>query len=238
MQLSVNTAHHVNIDYELAGIGNRILAFIIDVLIQGALLFFISMIAGPVIGFSRGGPGSVVFAIIIYSVIPLYHLLSELFIGRSVGKIALGLQIVRLDGQKVSFWDTLLRWVFRLVDITVSSGVAAVVTIILSRHARRIGDIAAGTTVVRQKTAATLADLTRYSTPEEYTVVFPQANLLTDRDIATIKEILSEVQTSLEYKLLDPLARKIKSLTGITSDMDNLTFIKTLLKDYNHLTKE
>ncbi|MDR1757321.1 MAG: RDD family protein [Culturomica sp.] len=239
MQLSVQTAHHARIDYELAGIGYRILAFMIDVLIQGALGILISFIALPFFALmSRGGTGNTFLLIILFVFIPLYHLLCELFMGRSVGKVALGLRIVRLDGKKISFWDTLLRWVFRIVDITICSGVVAMIAIIVSRNARRIGDIAAGTTVVREKSQTTLSDLTRYAAPEAYAVVFPQANLLSDQDIAIVKEVVSEVRQRMEYKLLEPLARKIKSITGIVTDMDNLTFVTTILKDHHHLTKE
>ncbi len=239
MQLSVQTAHHVRIDYELAGIGYRILAFIIDILIQGALAFTISVVALPLFGLAgRGNPGSVLALILIYAFIPLYHLLSELFMGRSVGKVALRLRIVRLDGKKVSFWDTLLRWIFRLVDITICSGVVAIITIIVDRNARRIGDMAAGTTVVREKHATTLSELIRYAAPEEYTVVFPQANLLSDKDIVLVKEVFSEARQRMNYKILEPLAQKIKSLTGIVTDMNNLTFIETILKDHHYLTKE
>lgn len=239
MKISVNTVQNVGIDYELAGVGSRILATLLDFLILGSLSLLFALIGGLGVSISQGSTGSVVFFIILLSLLPLYHLLCELFFhGKSIGKMAFRLQVVRLDGKKVSFWDYMLRWVFRLIDITLTSGVTALLSIVLTKHTQRIGDLAAGTTVIRQKNPVSLQDLTRHATPAEYTVVFPQVSLLSDRDIRIINEVIAEVNRSLDFKLLDPLAKKIKEVTGISSPMDNQTFIKTILKDYYHLAQE
>lgn len=74
--------------------------------------------------------------------------------------------------------------------------------------------------------------------PAGYTVIFPQVSLLSDRDIRIVNEVITEVNRSLDFKLLDPLAKKIKEVTGISTDMDNQTFIKTILKDYFHLAQK
>lgn len=239
MKISVNTVQNVGIDYELAGVGPRILATLLDFLILGSFGFLFALLAGLGVGISKGSTGSMVFFIILFSLLPLYHLLCELFFhGKSVGKMAFSLQVVRLDGKKVSFWDYMLRWVFRLIDITLTSGVAAIISIVVTKHTQRIGDLAAGTTVIRQKKCVSLQDLTRHATPSDYTVVFPQVRLLSDRDIQIINEVVTEVNRSLDFKLLDPLAKKIKEVTGISSSMDNQTFVKTVLKDYYHLAQE
>lgn len=236
MQISINTAQNVKIDYELAGVGPRILATILDLLILGAFAFGITLFLGALSAFSRG---SYILIGILIMLLPLYHLLCELFLhGKSIGKMALGLQVVRLDGKKVSFWNYLLRWIFRLIDITICSGVFAIISIASSRQMQRIGDLAAGTTVVRIQKRATLQQLSQYETTPDYTVSFPQVRLLSDKDINTIKEIVAEVNRTRQYELLTPLCTKVREITGITSNMDNLAFIETVLQDYTHLTKE
>jgi len=154
-----------------------------------------------------------------------------------VGKLVMHLQVIKLDGQKLSFWDCLLRWVFRLIDITISSGSIAVVFILFTRHAQRLGDLAAGTIVVKHEKKVSLAQLSHYDTPEEYRVVFPQAALLTDQDIVIIKEVMAEVNKTRTFSLLPPLAARIKAASGIETGMANLEFIQTILKDYIHLTQ-
>ena len=65
--------------------------------------------------------------------------------------------------------------------------------------------------------------------------MFQQAALLSDKDIKIIKDILREVNRNKNYNLLAPLAKKIKEVTGIETDMVPLDFVKTILKDYTHL---
>ncbi len=239
MKISVNTVQNVNIDYEMAGVGPRILATLLDFLILGSTGLLFLLLGSMGVGISQGSTGSIVFIIILLSILPLYHLLCELFFnGKSVGKMALGLQVVRLDGKKVNFWDYMLRWIFRLIDITLTSGTLAIISIVVTRRMQRIGDLAAGTTVIRQKTPVSLQDLTQHVMPAGYTVIFPQVSLLSDRDIRIVNEVITEVNRSLDFKLLDPLAKKIKEVTGISTDMDNQTFIKTILKDYFHLAQK
>lgn len=237
MQFSVNTAQNVKIGYELAGIGPRILAFLIDALIIGAVgtVFFIFCSMILVVRQREG----LVLAIILITLLSFYHLLCEIFLnGRSVGKLALGLQVIRTDGKKVNFWNYLLRWVFRLIDISVTGGAAAIITIASTKRMQRLGDLAAGTTVIRQKQKATLSHLSQYATPEEYRIVFPQVGLLSDRDITTIKEVVSAIQLSGDMGLYVPLCRKIKEITGISTDMNNRDFVRTVLQDYTHLTRQ
>ena len=77
--------------------------------------------------------------------------------------------------------------------------------------------------------------MSQYDAPEEYEVVFQQAALLSDKDIKIIKDILREVNRNKNYSLLAPLAKKIKEVTGIETDMVPLDFVKTILKDYTRL---
>ncbi len=148
------------------------------------------------------------------------------------------IRVVRLDGQKLSFWDCMLRWALRLVDISASLGIVAMSSIVISSRMQRLGDLAAGTIVVREKNGTSFSQLSLYDTPEDYQAVYPQVAMLTDKDISIIKEIMQEVEQNKDYKLLTPLALRVKTLTGIQTNMSHLTFIQTVLKDYTYLTKQ
>ena len=96
---------------------------------------------------------------------------------------------------------------------------------------------AAGTTVIHEKKDTDLRRISFFETPESYQPTFPQIAMLSDKDMAIVREVVREFEKNKEYKLLEPLSAKIKELTGIETHMNNLQFIQTILTDYIHLTK-
>ena len=232
MNISISTAHNVDIDYIPAGVLDRILATLID----GAFQFGLLMLGLMFIGLFSMVGSPTWFFVILAVIIASYHLFCEaVFNGRSLGKYTMRIQVVKLNGKKLTFWDCMLRWVFRLIDISISSGAVAVISIIASKRMQRLGDMAAGTTVIKLEKAVTLKQISEFETPEEYQVVFQQAALLSDKDIKIIKDVLREVHKNNNYALLALLTKKIKEVTGIETSMIPLEFVETILKDHSHL---
>ena len=226
MNISISTAHNVDIDYIPAGVLDRILATLID----GAFQFGLLMLGLMFIGLFSMADSPTWFFVILAVIIASYHLFCEaVFNGRSLGKYTMRIQVVKLNGKKLTFW------VFRLIDISISSGAVAVISIIASKRMQRLGDMAAGTTVIKLEKAVTLKQISEFETPEEYQVVFQQAALLSDKDIKIIKDVLREVYKNNTYALLAPLTKKIKEVTGIETSMIPLEFVETILKDHSHL---
>lgn len=233
MEISIHTAQNVNIAYQPAGLVNRIGATLIDFAFLGGIymLSFALASLSPVFR-------NTTTAIILLVVLMCYHFICEYFFhGKSLGKLTLHLRVVRLDGRRLSFWDCLLRWILRLVDISASMGILAMLSIIISSKMQRLGDLAAGTTVIQEKKEANLKQISLFETPESYQPVFPQIAMLSDKDMAIVREVFREFEKNKEYRLLEPLANKIKELTRIETNMNNLQFIQTLLTDYTYLTK-
>jgi len=236
MDISVHTVHHVNMDYTPAGIFERCMATTIDFMVMFVLIAVLAMLAGF---FSWEDEFSWISMLVITPVL-FYHLISEVCLnGKSLGKMAMNIQVVKLNGKKLTFWDCLLRWIFRLVDITITSGSLALITIAFTRCHQRLGDLAANTIVIKHQQKITLSQLQQYHTSDNYTVVYPQAIMLTDKDASLIKEVLEAVYKSNSYFLLEPLAHRIRQTTGIEdSKINYLDFIETILRDYTHLTKQ
>lgn len=232
MELSINTAQNVHIAYTPAGLAQRIWATLVDFAILGG----ISSICFPLLAGMDAGNG----VLIIFSTVLLsYHLLCELFFrGRSIGKMTQNLRVVRIDGKKVTFWDYLLRWVLRLVDIGISLGIVGMLSIILSPKMQRLGDIAAGTTVIYEKAGVRLSQFAEEEANENYEVVFREAALLSDKDIRIIQEAQKEIKKDKNQQIIQALSLKIKELTGIQTELDDEVFIETVLKDHHYLTKE
>ena len=232
MNISISTAHHVDIDYTPAGIFDRILATLID----GAFQFGLLLLGFMLIDFLDPVDSPTWFFVILMVIIASYHLFCEaVFNGRSLGKYAMRIQVVKLNGKKLTFWDCMLRWVFRLVDISISSGAVALISIIASKRMQRLGDMAAGTTVIKLGKEVSLKQISEFEAPEDYQVVFQQAALLSDKDIKIIKDVLREVLKNNNYALLAPLSKKIKEVTGIETSMIPLEFVETILKDHSRL---
>lgn len=240
--ISVETSQNVQITIELASLGQRIGAFLIDfflvylVLILSTVALFLAL----GVDLQRTEFGFVLVGF--YLVMAFYHLGMEYFFdGQSLGKKMLGIQVVRIDGDEAGFFHYFMRWMFRLIDITLSTGVVAIIAIALTDKQQRIGDILAGTTVVRVRTAVASKRFHGISSvASEQSVTFSQVSLLTDADVRKISGVIHKISTGdHDYYTRSKLMIQLKSATmkklGITqTDLESDTFIEQILQDYRN----
>ena len=150
----IETAQNISITQNAAGVGERILAYLIDGLIMLSYAIVIVFIIGSL---NLTGGEEWMYVLVIGLPLFMYFLLWEIFWnGRTPGKAALDLRVVKMDGSKPAFSNYLVRWLLRVIDITVSSGSVAVVTILINGKGQRLGDLAAGTTVISEKIRTSL----------------------------------------------------------------------------------
>ena len=152
-QVAVDTPEHVRLDYVLADVGSRAAALAIDlgVLTVGMLVLGL---ASHHIDRLGGFFGSVSGTFLIFALFFVqwgYFLLCEWFWdGRTPGKRAIGLRVVHVGGEPLSFQGSVLRNLIRIIDLQPGgSGVAGAVCILANKRAQRLGDMVAGTMVVR-----------------------------------------------------------------------------------------
>ncbi len=161
------TPEAVELQFQTASLGSRVLAAGIDLAIQGSLL--LATVLGLVALSLQGGSstfGVVVIVLAITSILLGYPIAFETFWrGRTPGKAALGLRVVARDGSPVRFRHTVVRGFMTLVDVVLTSGVAAVLSILLTPDDQRLGDLAAGTLVIRERTGAGAPRAMRFSVP-------------------------------------------------------------------------
>lgn len=232
----IETAQNISITQNVAGIGERILAYLIDGLIMVAYVILALVMLG---GLNVGSGQEFLFVSVIALPLMLYFLLWEtLWNGRSPGKAALDLRVVKLDGSKPAFSNYIVRWLLRIIDITITSGSVAVVTILLSGKGQRLGDLAAGTTVISEKPRAGLENTLLVDVPDGYRPVYPQVTMLTDRDVQEIKEIYRNSLQNSNYRVIGSLSKKVSELLQVTPEEKPLQFIKTVLIDYSYYTQQ
>ncbi len=232
--IKIDTTQNVNINQQIASVGDRILATFIDLFI---LISYILVVGYFII--DKLTPSSAVI-IIIFSPVVLYHLLFEIFTnGQSIGKKAVGLKVIKIDGSQPTIGNYFIRWIFRLVDIVIVYGIVATVTAVISKKGQRFGDMVARTTVINIRNTMSLKDTIFTSTPKDHIVKYPEAKYLTDKDIHTTKEVLSFFMRNSNkdnaVQMLFELQKELSSKLGVTPTEPPVVFLKHILQDYSYL---
>jgi uncharacterized RDD family membrane protein YckC len=247
--VKITTSQNIEIDYEVAGLGDRVLARIVDIgvftgifyaLYMAILLFFLTIVKDLQDG--TGVPVALIVVGIIYSIVLIfYDLVAEIFFnGQSIGKFALKIRVVSLNGTRPTLSQFFLRWVFRLLDFVITFGIGAVISVAVSEKKQRIGDIIAGTTLVKTKPATVLSELYFTSPEQGYEPVFPQVGNLSDNDITLIHEVISNFKRTGNSSLVYNMALKVKAHIGaeLPNRMNDFEFLQTLVKDYSYVTSK
>ncbi|HLL97206.1 MAG TPA: RDD family protein [Spirosoma sp.] len=232
MSVAIRTSQHVLLEYEPASIGDRILATLIDYIVF--LGWFMLTLGVPTS--LRIPTGGYYVVLVVLLPIALYDLICEwLLNGRNVGKLAVDTRVVMLDGSQPGLGAYLIRWLFRLVEsVVIFGGVVPVITVAANGKGQRLGDIAAGTTVVKAKTTVLLSDILASPLPDTYHVQFPDVSLLSDRDITIVRDVLQRGDESVLIRTAD----KIKEITGIQSNLQTRQFLETVVDDYRFITTQ
>lgn len=231
--IKVRTTQNVFIQYPIASIGDRIIAFILDQLILIAYTIFI-------ITLFVNTEMSVPWIWMVVLGLPwlLYHLLFEIFMnGQSPGKRLLKIKVVRVDGTPPTISNYLMRWIFAFIDYYIFSGVVAVVVIAIGGKGQRLGDLVAGTSVVKLIEQREITSNEIFVTPDEaYVPTFSQVVQLTENDIELIQRVLEVNRDQGNQQPVLIATERIKSLLGIQTDLPPVKFLYTIIKDFNHIT--
>ncbi|MFN3916477.1 MAG: RDD family protein [Flavobacteriales bacterium] len=253
------TAQNVVIRYSSAGVWQRILAYFIDLIVLIVYFFlmyyiFVFLFGSMVSGFFRNfdNPESLVNDLEFYSaifmlatvpVLVFYSLFCEIFFnGKTLGKAALGIKVVRLDGNPPTMGDCFVRWAFRMVDVVFSLGSIAILTISASDKNQRLGDMMANTSVIQTKPIAniSLADLLKLE-KQESPITYPQVTRFDDYDMLLIKNALDRLSSNpndSHKKVIIELSKKASDIIGLEKEPEKkLEFLKTLLRDYIQATR-
>lgn len=223
---SIETPEHVALDYEVAGLGSRALAAIIDTVI----VFFLE-IAVLIVGMALGGadnPIATALLIILSAVFVVgYFVLYEgLRSGQTPGKRRLGIRVVRETGHPITFGAAVVRNLLRIADFLPPPYLIGGLFVAVHPRAQRLGDLVAGTLVVRDRPA--LATTVASATPPEPTLLGTPT--LSDEEFELLSRFIERVGSlndDVRRRLATSLTARLAARFPIRP-ADELTFLQEL----------
>ena len=241
--IKVETTQNVSLEYAPASIGERILAFLIDILVEIAYIIAVIQVIDALelkLNFRSDSLGVIILYFFLFIPIIFYDILSEIFLnGQSIGKKAMNIKVIRTNGRQADIGQYALRWFFRVIDVKFSAGLVAIIGISANGRGQRLGDLAADTCVIRvPKTPNMNLQLLMPQFGELYSPKYMQVTLLSDNDINLIKEFLIAYRKERKSEILEKIAQKTKLLLGLkyVEEFDNQVFLNVIVKDYSYLT--
>jgi uncharacterized RDD family membrane protein YckC len=230
---SIITDQFVRIDQTPASAGERIVAALIDILVVGFYDFFVAYTVSMFDGAMAGrGAGTALYILLLLLPSVAYPFLMETFNqGRSLGKMALHMRVVKVDGSMPSIGAYLMRWIFLLVDTICGIGLFVIV---FNARNQRLGDLAAGTMVIREKDYRRIhVSLDEYDfLTSSYRPVYSQASDLSLEQADLIRRTLGLNSADRPHLLLQ-LAQKVQTALGVTPrEPAPEQFLARLLRDY------
>ena len=156
---TLHTAENVNLDVELAGVANRVFAYLVDALIM-LILLIVAMIGVGMMAQTKKELSETLMPLLSFGVLFGYHFFQEwLWNGRTVGKTLFNIRVVRNNGQAIGFWEAFGRNLLRVIDVFVSG--AGLLIMIFSKREKRLGDYLVGTIVVSNEVDSPPAEMLR-----------------------------------------------------------------------------
>jgi uncharacterized RDD family membrane protein YckC len=242
--IEITTTQNVTIEYELAAVRERALAWLIDVFVVafGYLLVFQLF---SLVDWTNDSGWMRLVVILPFLVYFLYNAGLEIWNnGQTIGKKFLNIKVVRLDGKDPEWSDLLLRSVLHLVDSIFSGGLIGIVLIKTTPHGQRLGDMAAHTSVIKIFNGSyqyRLEAILNISSLANYEPKFPQARNLSEQDVIVIKRVLDRQRrypNKANTDAIEDLVTRLMPLLEVTlRPYDRQAFLRTVMMDYIVLTR-
>ncbi|QNK78362.1 RDD family protein [Winogradskyella undariae] len=234
-EFQIETAQNVGINQNVASISDRMLGYLIDSAI--ILVYTIGvMLLLTTLNLDMGEMWPVYLLVTLPAF--LYYVLLETFLnGKTVGKIIMNTRVVKIDGSKPGFSNYFVRWILRIIDVALTSGGIAAFTILIKGNGQRLGDIAAGTTVISEKQLLTIEDTLIKDIPLDYVPTYSQVTMLNDKDMQTIKNLYDDALRKGNHNVILNLHDRLLKVLDIETQDKPVYFVAKIIKDYNFYTQ-
>lgn len=217
----------------LAGVGSRFASALVDNLIQTLVIVALAVVflgARALTGAGVGGYGAAVFTLLGFLVYIAYDISFEVLAnGRTPGKRMNGLRVVREGGQPVNFLASAVRNTLRVVDYLPGGYLVGMISILVSRKNQRLGDLAAGTVVVRERKPPPPAPPS--TRPATEAVAWDVSSVSPD-EVAAVRAFLArrhDVDSDARREIAHTLAARLRpKVRGAPADLPVERFLETL----------
>lgn len=242
--IEFTTAQHVKIEYEIASSLQRLVASIIDVF--AFFIYFLIMGLALDMSMFETGIGTQKFVTLMVLRIPwIFYspIIEYLTRGQSLGKLTMGIRVVKVSGENAGLREYFTRWIFRVVDIWLGFGFLAMIFAATSERGQRLGDSMANTILIKKNNSTTysLKTILGIKNRESHVPTYQNVVRFTDEDVMLIKNTLQRLSTSPSdetKKFAVELAHETAKLIGLPETPERKAeFLRTVLTDYVVLTR-
>ncbi len=235
-RLTIRTPEGVELNLTLAGVGSRFVAAVVDAIIETILLIAIIVLAVETNGFGAGGGwGAAIMILLIFVVFLGYDVAFEVLAsGRTPGKRWNGIRVVLDGGQPIGFFASAIRNLLRLIDWLPSLYLVGVVSILVTGKNQRLGDLVAGSVVVRERRVRAPAPPVFAGGPSPG---FPSAgwdvSAITAEELAAVRRFLerrTEIASDARYELASTMEGRLRpKIAGAPDDLHGEPFLEQLV---------
>jgi len=244
-KIKIPTSFNIELEFETPEFHKRLFAWLIDFAILIAYYIIFSYAINLFTSGHKHTASDQPFyynmsAVYLLLLVPLltYHLFFELIMnGQSIGKKIIGIKVIGENGGRPALHQYLIRWLTRPFDF-VFFGLVGLLTVVLSKKNQRLGDMAAGTLVIKTKIKTDINDTVFFELGNEYKPRYPMVMRLSDRDMNTIKGVLNNNRRYKNFDVVARVSEKVRSVLNITDYEEPVEFLETILKDYNYYSSQ
>lgn len=235
---TIITGQFVRISQTPASVGERLVALVIDYILLGLFVFSTLALFSTFRLYSDFS--LILFLAVVYLPVLFYAFLCEMFNhGQSFGKKWMNIRVVKADGSTPGIGAYLLRWLLFPIDGPFTGGLGLLV-VLLTKNSQRMGDLAAGTMVIKEKNYRKIhvsLDEFNYLT-KDYRPTYPQAADLSLEQINVITRTLGSAKKD-RVRHITQLAGKVQERLSVTPrENSQEIFLQTVLRDYQYYALE
>ncbi|MEA2315582.1 MAG: hypothetical protein QOI03_2274 [Solirubrobacteraceae bacterium] len=212
-RIVIKAPEGIDLQIVLAGAASRFIAGAVDLFLQVVLIGLAALVTLALVG---GGVGLALFAMTTFAGLYLYDILFEVFAaGRTPGKRWTHLRVVRAEGQPIDLPASAIRNLLRLIDILPGAYLVGILCIVLTKRNQRLGDLAAGTIVIREPTGGRRS-VPRATDEQPLRTAGWDVSAVSAEELATVRRFLerrddlsASARRELGFRLEQGLRRKV-----------------------------
>jgi uncharacterized RDD family membrane protein YckC len=242
-RIKIQTSFNIELEFETPEFHKRLFAWITDAIILFAYYLILMSVLSGIAGTHSSTDDDLPFFynlsavyLLLYVPILVYHLVCEITLnGQSIGKKLLGIKVISETGGRPALHQYLIRWLLRPFDFFFF-GLVGLLTVVNSKKNQRLGDMAAGTLVIKTRMQTDINDTVFLELSDSYKPRFKEVMRLSDRDMNVIKGVLNSCKKYNNFDIAARTSEKVRTLLNITDYQEPVEFLETLLKDYNYFS--